>query len=1402
MKTILLPLLAALPLCAQPTIGTISVSATQALITFTAPTSPACTIQVSEAVGLSPLVADVDPVLFTNANTEAAHLVSSTVSGANTTRTLRIGLRKAVVALDGFSHSRALAANTLHYVAVTCNGLTSNTTFTTGVPGGIVPEPLPTDSAQFGQLAFPQFTDFTKPVIEPRTGMKIYAGDPNAWSSSQILALSANNYANGTGWTNLSNLSAYGTATATTANTNPLSVIVGRVAGFYADGFEDVGGYWPYDNLNDLGVDMWGSGTDASATNRTLTACLSLAPTVCYTNQVTIVLPTGSDAAAGTIPSSYPSAYFTGWGKALPRSAWPHSGKGTIASSVLTSTQAYIPISGGWTNLGSSFYDVKAYFDEDWVVGTKIYINGSSTATPTPCTNNLCTIASVQDATHLTLVENPASVGLTDWEASALSVIVNKTTATGSINVSFRFKIAKGYPQNLWTGGCATASVTSSDGITGYPCIFPSVRQVHGGLYFTGVSGPGSPVIRFISPFRNNGCTNAAYATGPCPNGAITLLGPQTPQFDPADSTKMYVPLLTADGHTGIFLVHYTGTWLAYNHPYASTTNDPGGTAELTWTNLTPFGGGLDIRSQILANTTYNEALWGSANNVQVAGLAGPYMILNQGSGSQNSACWVHAFTASTGLWYRSWRTDDGSSLTGQPGILRYAGCHAIVPTDGSTAANGPSFQIANDNLTANNSTLEGGPYTGTITAVSKSGSFNANTSLPWPIDPAVYDVTCPGGLPAWITAHGATGNQCVQVRGTLPCNAFAGTAESTAQPCPYNSAFGYITTPAADPARTGGLQVGDMMKDSAFTGDWEGFMVVTTPTLVSGNTYQWTMQRNANFSYCAFGNSTATPPKDGTDSTGQMQHANGWGYFTISRDACVASLILVDINGNNGYVFNQNITRGHFDLTETGNQAITMIGAGGQLPDFSLVYTTQFNRPWNLIDKPYDFAIPQGPKFAGYQNDYGTQSYVDVKQFSATAQQKQYAFDFRHYDPTSGGDLEYPGQILGGATNLTLQGGTTGVYLMTQTGTVDVKHQPLNVWIGRRYLIDISSAATGNQITDATPWKFCWVYNNGECRIGSTTRQLYISAPVIDNLSPCWQSQMNKNVPCAFQGPTQGMQATQLYVAGTVTSPNIRQRWLSSLLMGPEQQYVYSKVLPTPDASYLLFTGFHISGYHTGIMMAKLPPFPDDTYVTAAQFVPIIASGLGNNVYVEFGYDEYGSDGATKFYCTTRAENCRVAGATVNQATPFSFASESLTNANGYSIAIPALPGLLLYYHVVINGVAGPTQVVLPGFSFSTGIGAVAPGALSQGALRSVHYRMITDLRSPSLHRRARAMPFMQAFRSPRTVLATAILLATATIAASRCSMRNRAWPHIFSNALNPLLLAEQRYVENARSN
>jgi hypothetical protein len=1254
-------------------INSISTTATQALVKFTASTKPACTIQVSENANFSPLDADVDPTLFANANTESAHLAAAWVSGTNTTRTLRIGLRKAPLALDGFRHSRALAAGTKHYFAVTCNGSTTTATFTTGVPGGIAPEPPPTDSAAWGQAAFPQFTDFSKPVIEPHTGMKIYSADPSGWSSSQTVPVSANWFTGGNGWINTANIGAYGAAVAMTGNTNPIAVYLD--VSTYADGLADVGGYWPYDNFLDAGLDLYGSGSDGNtAANRTIQACLSLdSGQTCYTPYASFTFPAGSDVPAGTMPSQYPSAYFAGWGKPLPRNAWPKRGLVSASAGVVTLTLDSFgnPIYNAPTSSGS-FFAAGAYFNQDWSPGTKIHIAGSSTA----CTNNFCTIASVQSGVQLTLVENLTLPGNNAYESAGLVAILNKTTATGSVNISARWHLAKGYPHNLWTGGCAPTAVTSGDGISGYPCIFPAVRQNAGALYLVGVS---QPVIRLISLFVNSpaNCTNGSSTD--CPSGVISLLGPTTPQFDPGNPALMYVPALTNGGALGLFKVTYSGNWTAYSHPYASSNVAPVASSELSWTNLTPTSTHQDLRTQILANTNYNETTWPPLTRIQTAGITGPYAIFNQSIGGQNSACWIFAFTAATGVFYKAWRTDDGSSNP----ILHFTGCHAIEPVDGSTTNAGPAVLIANDNLLFSNNTVPlGGPFSGVITAVSRGGVFGSNTALVWPPDNS-YDNACPAGLPQWIIHHGAAGNQCVTVQLTQPCSSFATAGEIVSNPCPYAS-----TTKSS----LGSLAAGDFIKDPALGFDAEGMMVVQ---ILNANTYVF--QRNANFSYCALGTPTSTPPKDGVlSSNSSLTHANGWSYTAVSRDSCFTTLDLLDIVGGNIYTYNQNIIRGHFDLTEAGVQSNTMIGSGASNILAQFLYPIQFQRSWPNISSFSDFSIPQGPAFAGYQSDQGTQSYIDAKQFSAAPALKQYAFDFRHYDPNTGVDLEFPNQELGSATNATPQSGTTSVYLLSFTGTADVKRQALNVWAGEKYFIDMSSSAKGNIITDSNPWTFCYAYNAGECRTGSSQGALYAVIPRIDawnsTMGACWESQINLRVPCAFAGPTQGMNATQVRVS-TPDPKGIYQRWLGQLLMVPEAQYVYSKVLPTPDASYLLFGGFLTSGYHTGLMMASIPPFPNDS-MARSTYVPMMVNGSGRNVYIEFGYDEFGSDGVTKFYCTTRAENCRVASAAINEGTPFSYASESLANANGYSIAIPALPGHVLYYRVVTGGVAGLTQV------------------------------------------------------------------------------------------------------------
>ena len=205
---------------------------------------------------------------------------------------------------------------------------------------------------------------------------------------------------------------------------------------------------------------------------------------------------------AGTFPAQYPSTYFAGWGKILPRNAWPKQGFVAVSNSQVTLTKNDVGEA-----IGGSSWDDNSYFIHEWAAGTKIWINNSSPA----CANNFCTIASVQNSKQLTIDES-LTLAENQYRSAALAVIVQKTTGSGAVNLSAQLRIAKGYPHDIWTAGCAPNPVTSADGIVGYPCIFPHVRQDAGGLYFIGSS---QPAIRLVSLFANPGY-DSGYGGGRC----------------------------------------------------------------------------------------------------------------------------------------------------------------------------------------------------------------------------------------------------------------------------------------------------------------------------------------------------------------------------------------------------------------------------------------------------------------------------------------------------------------------------------------------------------------------------------------------------------------------------------------------------------------------------------------------------------------------------------------------------------------------------------------------------------------------------------------------------------------------------------------------------------------------
>jgi hypothetical protein len=149
--------------------GAFTVSAfstnTQAALTYTAPSSTACTVAVSESPTLSPVVHDVDPGLFPGADSDSRS--DSISNGAH--RIFVLGKRQNDTAADGKIYSRALQAYTTHYYRVDCSGTAVSGSFTTAnIPvGNTYSDTPPTNAPTFSK------TDRSQKIIDARTGALI-----------------------------------------------------------------------------------------------------------------------------------------------------------------------------------------------------------------------------------------------------------------------------------------------------------------------------------------------------------------------------------------------------------------------------------------------------------------------------------------------------------------------------------------------------------------------------------------------------------------------------------------------------------------------------------------------------------------------------------------------------------------------------------------------------------------------------------------------------------------------------------------------------------------------------------------------------------------------------------------------------------------------------------------------------------------------------------------------------------------------------------------------------------------------------------------------------------------------------------------------------------------------------
>ncbi|MGA2770183.1 MAG: hypothetical protein ABSG26_05145 [Bryobacteraceae bacterium] len=421
----------------------------------------------------------------------------------------------------------------------------------------------------------------------------------------------------------------------------------------------------------------------------------------------------------------------------------------------------------------------------------------------------------------------------------------------------------------------------------------------------------------------------------------------------------------------------------------------------------------------------------------------------------------------------------------------------------------------------------------------------------------------------------------------------------------------------------------------------------------------------------------------------GEANEGGVW-YWNFINDPHGTSITYPAVNGSTSNQVVENYmtpahmaTRDSINIGDQGNKA----GIPG----------LQWSR-WDYLNSTpgYDLVsfsgtIAENPTFAGVAgpdldggNNY--EQHPSWDQAAAPAWEQQWMVDAV---PMNNTGSSY------GATG-SLIGGLASTYKMTGGAALHRKQVTTLASCGAHPLEDISSAATGNVISDATPYAYCVANAANECRAGALPGNMFVNCPGATKLTCDTNANTGAVDICLGDSWAYGNAAVQ--ASPFTTDLNGASGRVISYMFGTHhEQGVFSNVRPTSDGKWLLFPGFLPTGT-TEAYMAKLPPFPaaDSTRRDSFKEIRVKLAGVAgaDNAIVEFGYAENADPG--NFYCTARQETCVAQGGTISASQPFYFSTieaASITGtpcSSGCTIAIPALAGRVVYYRVSLRDKSG----------------------------------------------------------------------------------------------------------------
>ena len=1281
-------------------------TATQAVISYTAPDGNACTIQVSQSSSLTPPALDMDPNTFANANLDLGR--PSTIT-AGLSRTVVIGQRTAQYATagsySGVRHfSRALETVTPYYGLITCpsTGDTLPFTFTTNnIPlGSTYGDPWLSDPSHPGDQPWPESVGGLTPesFIDPLTGVLIerLGLRGNNWGYwSKISFGSAFNQGQATPcdsagpWTSPCNVVSSSGNTTVGNSTAPLvlrPLLTNNNAWNAGYGSSSYGQIWTLDQLS---LALTGYVSSSNTAFRVLDVCLSMndgASCASSTQQVTMGQSSSQQTAGQSNTSQFgviPWILDTN-PRINAQESSPHSGTATVSGNTVT-----------WVS-GDNF---SLY----WVTGGNGHIrlsaNNDACATPPNTTTSTeYAITGFVNGNQLTVAGTPPT-GNVYWCANNFALMVwrdqaptdGSTVTLSAASMGVIESTSPTYPDNGAGTACFNKQVNG-----GWFCLF-------GGLYWINpTSGATAYYGYMIAPGKNS---SGSYITNPWQTVGIIPAG-ETANIDQTQNNLTFYTVALDPNGGGPLVIQGVFNPSSISQP------------------TTPYGNGSQIQNASVTSTTAYSVTYG--NGLTFTNLtpqvSAQESIVNQmatfdptfspakfSSGPNGWNCIPYGM--STGVFYFTCYSIGADSP---------AWVIAFSPGDGNPQhagqAGGPQVVGAMNTFNTPNGPVSATQtsYTGrSLHAVGETGEtgwVEIQGNQYEPVNTSnIASIPATSGS---CTSFGLTGNnnQCILIN----INSYTGGGVTGYEPYFISPQKQYQFTGAPGELRT--TQIGDTACIAASTASSCSWATQQQELLTlalknyNGVNGAWVFQRNGYGAELAITSGPVTlwwvSNQWAIPAGGTTENASLAGYWNPLAGCNGAP----DPHGN-CMIQDNNNTSGHGEWRDGGEAVATNVPEWGQpIWGWPTDYQTILGSAPGIFSTPFANVTPfqaagvnytsANPPFAGvYGHPWGFDagSHPNAAGANASANESIRAFD---NTPVQGGGFDPTFTLVSGqlyaATPSTVTDpddpfGSNGMVAINR------KLMAQGNSCGSHPLIDVSGPGSSMSTGASGSYTACFARANGECYTGSTTGQVYVNCPGVI-WTTCSGTSIHGGTPMGVGNDicvgniAADANAVRQFTLDRTDYAGAYTRTLVTATSRLRMVYGFENNRVLPDNSWLLFRTDWLNYQRCDMWMAKLPPYPAPDSVVRSTFVPVTLTvkppaGLAvNNAIVRFGYQEYGAPQLMD--CTTRNDACMVAaGSVVSGNAPYYFASENPAGAacsSGCTIMIPAISQRVLYYQVV----------------------------------------------------------------------------------------------------------------------